>query len=68
MKDFLLKTLSGIEFAYDKSSFIIRKKLNSILPVIIFPYRGYGNSSSVTIWGRVLEDKGLSTPSPEDTL
>ena len=68
MKDFLLKTLSDIESAFDRTSFVIRKKLNRIDPIIIFPYRGYGSSTSLTIRGRVLEDKGLATPSPEDTL
>jgi len=68
MKDFLLKALSGLESAYDKASFVVRKKLDKIGPVEICSYRGYGNNTSVTIWGRVLEDKGITTPSPDDTL
>ncbi len=62
MKDTVLKLLSGIETAYDKSLFIVKKKLNKLGPFTILPYRGFGNHTSVYISGRLLEDEGIAHP------
>ncbi len=63
----LLRTASRIEDVFDKALFAIRKRLNRIEPLVILPYRGFGNRQSVKIMGRVLEDIGLEKPSDEDT-
>jgi phosphatidate phosphatase APP1 len=66
MKDIILQTLSSLETAYDKASFTVKKKLNKLGPLTISPFYGYGNTSSVTIAGRLLEKKGIAH-SDEDT-
>ncbi len=60
--DFLLKTLSGVETALDKSSLQVKKKFNQLDPLTIQPYLGYGNADKVLITGRVMEALGQSTP------
>ena len=64
----LLTLLARIEDSFDRTKFAIRKKLNRIRPVMIVPYRGFGNEQSATLMGRVLEDTGMVKPSPEDTV
>ena len=62
MKDFILKAVSGIETAFDKTFFIIKKKINRIGPLVILPYDGFGNHKTIYITGRLLEDEGLAHP------
>ena len=64
----LLALLDRIEDSFDRTKFAIREKLDWIKPVMIVPYRGYGNEQSVTLTGRVLEDTGMVKPSPDDTV
>ncbi|WPP50292.1 App1 family protein [Catalinimonas niigatensis] len=58
IQDFLLKTLSGVETAYDQSSFYVKKQLNLLDPLTIQAYMGFGNAQKVLITGRVLEAEG----------
>lgn len=44
-----------IEDAYDTSKFKLKDKLNLFDPVIIYPYRGFGNEEKALIHGRILE-------------
>lgn len=62
IQDFLLKGLSGIETAYDQSSFYVKKKFNLLSPLTIQSYLGYGNAQKVVVTGRVLEGEGQDTP------
>ena len=64
----LQSLLDHVGDSFDRTKFAIRQKLNRVRPVIIVPYRGFGNHQSVTIRGRVLEDTGLIKPTPEDTV
>lgn len=64
----LLRTISRVKSTVDKIKFSARRKLGRIGPVMILPYRGYGNHESVNIGGRVLEDAGLAKPDPEDSI
>ena len=64
----LLALLDRIEDSFDRTKFAIREKMDWIKPVMIVPYRGYGNEQSVTLTGRVLEDTGIIKPSEEDTI
>ncbi|MGB3849222.1 MAG: phosphatase domain-containing protein [Tunicatimonas sp.] len=66
--DSLLALLDRIEDSFDRTKFAIRKKLDLIKPVMIVPYRGYGNRQAVSITGRVLEDTGIVKPTPDDTV
>lgn len=51
LKKFIIRTEKGI----DKIKFGIKDKLNLNKPVIIYPYRGFGNKKNVVIYGRILE-------------
>ena len=64
----ILSLLDRVEDSFDRTKFAIRQKLNVVKPVMIVPYRGYGNEQSVTLMGRVLEDTGLVKPTEADTL
>ncbi len=64
----LLTLLNRVEDSFDRTKFAIRKKLDLVKPVMIVPYRGYGNEQSVTLMGRVLEDTGLVKPAEEDSI
>lgn len=63
-----LTLLDRIEDSFDRTKFAIRKKLDLIKPVMIVPYLGYGNDQAATLMGRVLEDTGMVTPSPDDSI
>lgn len=64
----LLTLLDRIEDSFDRSKFAIRKKLDLIKPIMIVPYRGFGNEQSATLMGRVLEDTGIIKPSEQDSI
>lgn len=55
LKKMFLKTERGV----DKVKFALKDKLNWNNPVIIYPYRGFGNKDCVVIHGRVLEKEDL---------
>lgn len=64
----LLTLLDRIDDSFDRTKFAIRQKLNLVKPVMIVPYRGYGNEQSATLMGRILEDTGLVKPTEEDSV
>ena len=64
----LLILLDRLEDCFDRTKFAIRKKLDLVQPVMIVPYRGFGNEQSVTLLGRVLEDTGIIKPSAQDSV
>ena len=54
------------EHALDKIKFRIKDKLNLFDPVILYPYRGYGNASIAYLPGRVLEKEHMIHDKEED--
>lgn len=44
-----------VEKAFDQAKINLKNKLGLIDPVILYPFRGYGNEHSVYLHGRVLE-------------
>lgn len=56
----------GIFFAGLRYKF--KKKMGLLRPVKILPYRGFGNTKTLVLRGRVLEDKGLASPDREDSI
>ncbi len=64
----LQSMLDRVEDSFDRTKFAVRQKLNRVRPVIIVPYRGFGNQQTVTLQGRVLEDTGMIKPTAEDTV
>jgi phosphatidate phosphatase APP1 len=51
-----------------RMKFFIKQRLGWLGRPKIIIYRGYGNHGTVTIRGSVIEDKGLTLPSPKDSL
>ncbi|MBT33442.1 MAG: hypothetical protein CMO01_27585 [Thalassobius sp.] len=51
----LKKAIHKAENAWDNAKFIVKNKLDLFDPVIIYPYRGYGNNSVAYLHGRILE-------------
>ena len=53
------KKIHKAETSYDKVKFKIKEALNLFDPVIIYPYRGYGNGKKIYIEGRILEKEHM---------
>ncbi|MEM8965270.1 MAG: phosphatase domain-containing protein [Bacteroidota bacterium] len=63
----LLNFLSRADDVIDRTKFAFKKRFNLIDPVVIQPYRGFGNRISVSISGRILEDEGIGESLKTDT-
>lgn len=55
----ILNWLSQADDALDRGKFALKKRFNLIDPVVILPYRGFGNQQHASLSGRVLEDEGI---------
>lgn len=58
--------LGEAEGQFDRWKHRVRERLGRIGPPVIVPYRGFGTRSQAVLEGRVLEDKGLERPKPDD--
>ena len=67
MNQKILDFFSGIETAFDKTSFLVKKKMGWLGPFAILPYHGMGNHERVHITGRLLEEAALSAPEEDDS-
>jgi phosphatidate phosphatase APP1 len=57
----------GIEQAVDALRQRHKRRTGYASPIAIQPFRGYGTSRRVRIIARVLEDRGLPAPTPDDS-
>lgn len=55
----LRKQLPIVEKKADKARLKIKEALNLFDPVILYPYRGYGNTKKAVVKGRVLEKESV---------
>lgn len=55
LKNLIIKA----ERRYDKIKYRVKNKLNHFNPVILFPYRGFGNEQEAFLRGRVLEKEEI---------
>ncbi|MGB3589601.1 MAG: phosphatase domain-containing protein [Tunicatimonas sp.] len=62
-----LNFLSKVDDVIDQRKFAFKKRFNLIDPVVIQPYRGFGNLEQVKISGRILEDEGINVPVRDDS-
>lgn len=53
------KGIENIDQKVDKTILKVKEALNLFDPVIIYPYRGYGNSKKAIVNGRVLEKESI---------
>ena len=57
-----------IEEHFDRLKYALKYRLGGPGPIKILPYRGFGNGERVYLKGRVLEDRGITPPSDNDSL
>lgn len=60
-------TIYRMERRFDRVKHAIKDRLGWVEPVQILPYRGFGTESSLTLRGRVLEDKQIGGPKENDS-
>lgn len=66
-KHTLLSVLSDFEDRYDNAKFELQQRLG-LGKLCIVPYRGYGTQTILYLKGRVLRDKGITSPMEDDTV
>ncbi len=65
---FIGKILQRLAIRIDRSRYQVKKTLGWLRPVIILPYRGFGNKDEIYLKGRVLEDNGLAKPAHRNSI
>lgn len=58
----------NVEREFDLLKYRFRERLGGRDPIMILPYRGYGDREEFYIKGRVLEDKGIESPMENDSI
>ncbi len=56
-----------VETHYDFLKYRLRERLGGRNPVMILPYRGYGRVDLLYLRGRVLEDRGITSATADDS-
>jgi phosphatidate phosphatase APP1 len=64
----ITKIVSNADERFDALRYQLKKRLGYDAPYQIVPYRGYGTADSIFLQGRVLEDKGITAASDNDTV
>lgn len=64
----LAQSVVNIEEQFDLLKYRLRERIGNRDPIMILPYRGYGTPEKLYLRGRVLEDKGIASPTDNDTL
>jgi phosphatidate phosphatase APP1 len=67
-KKVFMRLASNADDRFDKLKFRLRQRLNKLGPVMILPYRGFGNANEIYLKGRVLKDKGILSAEDNDTV
>jgi len=67
-KQVFTKIASNADDKFDQLRIRLMKRLGSFGPVIILPYRGFGNAQEIYLKGRVLKDKGIISAQDNDTM
>jgi phosphatidate phosphatase APP1 len=65
---FIAQSLVDIEERFDLFKYRMRERMGNRPPILIYPYKGYGDRHKVYIRGRVLEDKGIVPPTDNDSI
>jgi phosphatidate phosphatase APP1 len=58
----------NVEERFDALRYRLNYMLGGLDPIKIVPYRGYGTPDTLYLKGRVLEDKGITRPTDNDTV
>ncbi len=67
-KKLALTLLDKMDKTLSKTRFYVKKRMNLLDPVIIFPYIGYGNCQEIHVLGRVLEKEGITDNEEDNSL
>ena len=67
-QEILAPYIRAIEKRYDKLKYRLYYALGGPGPLKITPYRGFGTAESLYLKGRVLEDRGVTQATTEDSL
>lgn len=63
----LARTAYAVESRFDTLKFRLRRRIGRVNAVMILPYRGYGTRALVTLRGRVVERRDITTPGDDDS-
>jgi phosphatidate phosphatase APP1 len=63
----LLRALAFVEGRLDRVRYRL-KRFTGFGPLRVVVFRGHGRPARFRVWGRVLEDRGVETPSETDSL
>ena len=66
-KQRLPSILEKLERATDSVRLSLKRRRGYTNPIAIQPFRGYGTTRHVRLVARVLEDRGLPAPMPQDS-
>lgn len=67
-KRIFTRVASNADDFFDKLTTRLRERLGTTGPVMILPYRGFGNATEIYLKGRVLKDKGILSAEDHDTV
>jgi phosphatidate phosphatase APP1 len=67
-RDVLIHFSVDVETKFDLLKYRLRERLGSRNPIMILPYRGYGTPERLFLRGRVLEDRGITSPAENDSV
>jgi phosphatidate phosphatase APP1 len=58
----------NMEEQFDELKWQLKRRLDSVDPVLILPYRGHGSPQELYLKGRLLEDEGITVVTDNDTV
>lgn len=67
-KKILAQITLEAEEHFDLLKYRLRERLGGRDPIMILPFRGFGTQEKLYIKGRVLEDKGITSPEDNDSI
>jgi phosphatidate phosphatase APP1 len=66
--DVMKRWMTGTDEKIDRTTFNLRRRLNLFKPVKIVTYRSYGTPNRLYLKGRVITDKGITSPEDHHTI
>lgn len=63
----LRRVLTGVEARYDGAKFRLRQRMG-LGRLCVVPYLGYGTTDALSLQGRVLRDKGITSAMEDDSI
>jgi phosphatidate phosphatase APP1 len=67
-KEVIAQIAVDAEEHFDLLKYRLRERLGGRDPIMILPFRGFGTQEKLYLKGRVLEDKGITSPEDNDSI